>query len=123
MARRAKTALKKQAAVPTRAPVMGLDFGTSSVRAVVVDALTGQALSSVAKDYPHGVNGVIVSASNPHLARQDPQDYGDAMQKAMRAAMNKARIKHKMNPATLRAVGVSATGSTPIPMNNRTAIG
>jgi L-ribulokinase len=101
---------------------MGLDFGTSSVRALVVDAFTGETLGSAAANYPHGVDGVVTSKTDPHLARQDPLDYRDAREKAMRSALSQARRSHKVEPSTLRAIGVSATGSTPIPMRNRAAL-
>jgi L-ribulokinase len=124
MGKSAKKAAKKASTKVARAPVLGLDFGTSGVRALVVDALSGEALGSVEKPYQHGVNGVITSKSDPHLARQDPQDYGDAMRAAIRSALNQARIKHKMDPESIRGVGTSATGSTPIPFTQgRIALG
>src|SRR5262245_23900460 len=119
-----KPAKAKASRAPvTRAPVLGLEFGTSSARALVVDALTGETLGSAEAKYPHGVDGVITSKTDPHLARQDPQDYTDARLKALRSALSLAKRSHKVDPSTIRGVGVSATGSTPIPLNGRTAVG
>jgi L-ribulokinase len=113
----------KPTPAPKRAPVIGLDFGTSSVRALIVDANTGETLGSAAATYKHGTDGVITSPTDPHLARQDPLDYTDARLQAVQSALKQAQRAHSIDPTTIRAIGVSATGSTPVPMSGRAAIG
>lgn len=102
---------------PTPAPVLALDFGTAAVRALIVDAHSGRTLGSAAAAYPHGTDGVLSSPSNPHLARQQPRDYIDAMIIATRDALSQAQRDHALAPASIRAIGVDATGSTPIPVD------
>ena len=52
-----------------RAFTIGLDYGTNSVRAVVVDCADGTMVGAHVFDYPSGDHGVIVDARDPHLAR------------------------------------------------------
>lgn len=99
-------------------PVLGLDFGTSAVRALIVDAADGRALGSAAADYAHGMGGVIGAPGDPHLARQHPADYIDSMAAAVRGAVAQAR-ESGFDPAGLRGIGIDATGSTPIPVDSR----
>ncbi len=58
---------------------IGLDFGTESVRAVVVDVSNGQELGMAVCRYPHGVIDRILPASGkplpPGWALQHPNDY------------------------------------------------
>lgn len=49
---------------------IGMDFGTNSCRAVLVDIADGRELASKVFLYPSGDYGVIVDPSDPHLARQ-----------------------------------------------------
>ncbi len=97
-------------------PVLGIDFGTSSVRAAVVETEGGQVLGSASAEYARGEGGVILSSSDPHLARQHPGDYLEAMATAVRAAVEQARDAGT-EPVSLRGIGVDATGSTPIPVD------
>jgi L-ribulokinase len=62
---------------------IGLDFGTASVRALVVRLSDGAEIGMGEFAYPHGENGVLHS-SNSHLARQHPQDYLDGMTATIR---------------------------------------
>ena len=53
---------------------IGLDYGTNSVRAVVVNTVNGKEVASSAWKYEHGCDGILLS-DDPNLARQDPADY------------------------------------------------
>ena len=48
---------------------IGLDFGTNSVRAIVVDTANGNECGSAVFNYPHGDMGVVIDAKDPHVAR------------------------------------------------------
>ena len=48
---------------------IGLDYGTNSVRALVVDVTNGRELGTAVWNYKHGNEGVILSR-DPNLARQ-----------------------------------------------------
>ena len=58
-----------------RACTIGIDFGTNSVRALVVDCADGRELGTAVFDYPSGEQGVLLDPRDPHLARQNPADY------------------------------------------------
>jgi L-ribulokinase len=93
---------------------IGLDFGTNAMRAVVVDAADGTEVGSASFSYPHGAMGVLEDPRNPHQARQHPADYLAGIRSAVPEALRQA------GPDADRRVvglGVDATGSTPIPLD------
>ena len=53
---------------------IGLDYGTNSVRALIVNVANGAEVSAAVWTYAHGNQGVIL-ARDPNLARQHPADY------------------------------------------------
>ncbi len=90
--------------------VIGLDFGTDSVRAVVVNALNGEEISSSAHYYERWKEGNYCDAAKNQY-RQHPLDYLEAMTKVVRASLVDAP------PGTADSVvGMSfdTTGSTPV---------
>jgi len=97
---------------------IGLDFGTNSVRAVILDIEEGIEIADAICNYPSGVDGIIVDSRNPHLARQNPSDYNVSMEKSVREAVKKAKgSKKAFNPGKVIGVGVDTTGSTPLPVD------
>jgi L-ribulokinase len=54
---------------------LGVDFGTNSVRALVVRRSDGAEFGSRVVDYPSGAQGVLVDPKDGLLARQHPGDY------------------------------------------------
>lgn len=98
---------------------LGLDFGTQSARALVIDADTGAEIASAASDYAHGV---ITGKSGE--ARQHPLDYERALEVCARAALDEAERTAKTTGfarAEVVAIGIDATGSTPLPLDSRGA--
>ena len=59
---------------------LGLDFGTNSCRALIVDLDNGNEISAYVFSYPSGDKGVITDVNNPNLARQNPSDYISAIE-------------------------------------------
>ena len=57
---------------------IGLDYGTNSVRALIVDTANGREVATSVWNYEHGEAGVILSR-DPNLARQHPADYSKAL--------------------------------------------
>ena len=51
---------------------IGLDYGTQSVRALVVDVRTGAEAGTGGSPYRSGDGGVYVDPNDPDLARQEP---------------------------------------------------
>lgn len=94
---------------------IGLDFGTNSVRAVVVDVANGSEAGSGVHEYEHGETGILLS-KDPNLARQHPADYVKGLEVSVRGALRQARRKARaFRPADVIGIGVDTTGSTPLP--------
>jgi len=96
---------------------IGLDYGTNSVRAVVVDVAGGREVGTAVWNYTHGACGVILSG-DPNLARQHPADYVRGTEAALRRALAAARRTIKgFKPGQVIGIGVDTTGSTPLPVD------
>jgi len=99
---------------------IGLDFGTESVRSVLLDIEAGIVIADSVSLYPSGTNGVILDAKNPHLARQNPADYHECLVKVVRDVVKKAGTKNrKFNPSKIIGIGIDTTGSTPLPVDEK----
>ncbi|MEQ1822525.1 MAG: ribulokinase [Fimbriimonadaceae bacterium] len=92
---------------------LGVDYGTNSVRALVVDIATGEELGTGIWPYATGEQGVWLDPKDPHLARQHPLDYANGFYEAVSMALEASGV----NPADIIGIGVDTTGSTPIPVN------
>jgi len=99
------------------AHTIGIDYGTNSVRAVVVDCDDGRTVGSHVFDYPSGEQGVLLSPKDPHLARQNPADYLEGLRVAVAAALDAAEAVPGFSRDRVIGIGVDTTGSTPLPIN------
>ncbi len=98
---------------------IGLDYGTNSVRAVVVNVANGHEVGSAVWNYEQGTDGVILG-SDPNLARQHPGDYVKGTETTVRRALAAAKRTQKgFQPGDVIGVGVATTGSTPLPVDER----
>lgn len=101
----------------TRRFALGLDYGTNSVRALLVDVSTGEEAVSAVWNYAQGTNGVILSR-DPHLARQHPEDYVRGAEETVKKVLSAAKRQVKgFTPDQIIGLGVDTTGSTPIPVD------
>ena len=96
---------------------IGLDFGTNSVRALLVAAATGEEVATSVFDYPSGEKGVILDDRNPDLARQHPKDYLDGTVAVVRDVLAQAAERGDFSPEQVIGIGVDTTGSTPLPVD------
>jgi L-ribulokinase len=97
---------------------LGLDYGTNSVRSLLVDLADGREVGSTVFDYPSGEMGILLDDKDPHLARQNPQDYLDGLVAVVRGALRQAAdTVPGFDPAQVVGIGVDTTGSTPIPVD------
>ena len=96
---------------------VGLDYGTNSVRAIVVDTRDGTEVGQGVFPYRHGDMGVVTDARDPHLARQHPEDYLDGAVESVRAALAEAEQAVPGCAKQVVGIGVDTTGSTPIPVD------
>ncbi len=97
---------------------LGLDFGTNSCRALLVDVANGRELATHVYPYPSGRDGVIVDAADPNLARQNPADYIKGIEATIKGVLKKAKSARKnFNPSDVVGIGVDTTGSSPMPVD------
>lgn len=95
--------------------VIGVDFGTLSGRAVLVDSRDGTEVAMNVFDYPHGVIDTTVPGTNkplpPDWALQHPQDYLDVFAHTIPAVLKQSGI----NADQVVGLAVDFTASTPLP--------
>src|SRR6185295_18211673 len=90
--------------------VIGIDFGTDSVRTIVVNVFTGEEAASSLFEYPRWKAGLYSNTSHNQF-RQHPQDFLEGLEHGIRACLqnlNKEQIKN------IRGIGIDSTGSTPV---------
>lgn len=95
---------------------LGVDYGTGSVRSVLFDIADGSEIASSVYEYPTGVDGVVVDPSDHLLARQNPADYIEGLFQTLRETVAKGLLEG-FDPSLLAGIGVDATSSTPIPVD------
>ncbi|HNQ72405.1 MAG TPA: ribulokinase [Verrucomicrobiota bacterium] len=96
---------------------IGLDYGTNSVRALVVNTANGQEVATAVWKYQHGTDGVMLS-HDPNLARQHPADYVRGAAITLKQVVQIARKKVRgFKPEQVIGLGVDTTGSTPLPVD------
>jgi L-ribulokinase len=96
---------------------LGLDFGTASVRALVVETRTGRERGSAVAEYPHGVLDAALPGSGKKLpadwALQHPGDYLESIEKAVPAALEAAGVPG----AAVVGIGIDFTSCTVLPVD------
>jgi len=96
---------------------LGIDYGTNSVRALVVRCADGAELGSCVFNYPSGQQGVLLDPKDHHLARQHPGDYLVGLEKSVRGALAAAKKVRGFDARKVIGIGVDTTGSSPIPVD------
>ncbi|MFZ0034618.1 MAG: ribulokinase [Sedimentisphaerales bacterium] len=97
---------------------IGLDYGTNSIRCLVVDVTNGNELGSAIYNYETGEAGIILDPSDHNLARQNPADYVKGMEVTLKKAILQAkRTVKKFDVGQIIGIGVDTTGSTPMPVD------
>jgi len=96
---------------------IGVDYGTNSVRVVLVDTGDGTEVASEVYDYPSGKAGILLDPKDPNLARQSPADYSHGFFAAVPAALKAARKVKGFDAGRVVGIGIDTTGSTPIPVD------
>lgn len=96
---------------------IGLDYGTNSVRTIIVNVANGREVAAAVWNYSQGTEGVILSR-DPSLARQHPADYVTGAEITIKKALAAAkRTVRGFQPDQVIGIGVDTTGSTPIPVD------
>ena len=96
---------------------VGVDFGTESGRATLVDVATGAELATSAYEYQNGVIDEHLPAPDddvrlePDWALQDPQDYIRTFQIAVPSVLSQSGV----DPADVIGIGIDFTACTMLP--------
>ena len=99
---------------------IGLDYGTNSVRCVIVATADGRELGTCVYEYPTGEAGILLDASDHNLARQNPVDYLRGAEVTIAGAMAEAKqAEPSFDPQAVVGLGVDTTGSTPLPVDGQ----
>lgn len=96
---------------------LGIDYGTNSVRALIVDCSDGSELGTCVVNYPSGTQGILLHPAQPHLARQHPGDYLAGLEQSVIGALAQAAENAGFSAAAVIGIGVDTTGSSPIPVD------
>lgn len=93
--------------------VIGVDFGTDSVRSAVFDTSNGNEISSSVFEYPRWKKGKYCNPDKNQF-RQHPSDYIEGLESTIRKVVNDAGSEIA---AKIVAISVDTTGSTPVAVN------
>jgi L-ribulokinase len=98
-----------------RSWVIGIDFGTDTVRTIVVDAFSGEEAASSLFVYPRWKAGLY---SNPsaYQFRQHPLDYLEGLEFGILECLEQLSPELRKN---IIGIGVDTTGSTPVAVNKQ----
>ena len=96
---------------------LGIDYGTNSVRALLVRCSDGAEVGSCVVNYPSGQQGILLDAKDHHLARQHPGDYLFGLEKSVKGALAQAKKVKGFSASAVVGIGVDTTGSSPIPVD------
>ncbi len=94
---------------------IGVDFGTESGRAMIVDVADGRELASAVQVYANGVIDEKLPGTNirlePDWALQDPNDYLETLKKTIPAVLKESGV----DPADVIGLGIDFTACTMLP--------
>jgi L-ribulokinase len=89
--------------------VIGIDYGTDSVRSALIEAVSGKELANDVCYYPRWARGKYCDPS-ANAFRQHPLDYVEGLEESVKGALKKAGRGAGRKVA---AIGIDTTGSTP----------
>lgn len=96
---------------------IGLDYGTLSCRAILVDVSTGEEIATSTLDYPHSVLDEYLPDKTTRLAHdwalQHPQDYLDVLSHVVPEVLKRGKVV----PADVIGLGVDFTSCTILPID------
>ena len=96
---------------------IGVDYGTQSGRAVLVEVETGKELASAVKVYPHGVMDEYLPDGKtklaPDFALQHPQDYLDVLKETIPTILKEANV----NSEDVIGIAIDFTACTMLPID------
>lgn len=93
--------------------VIGIDYGTDSVRSIIVNAATGEEVASSVFYYPRWKDALYCNPSINQF-RQHPLDYIEGLEQTIHQCLQQAGETVAKN---IKAISVDTTGSTPVAVN------
>ena len=93
--------------------VIGVDYGTDSVRSVLIDAANGHEMSHAVFTYPRWKKGLYCDPTINQF-RQNPLDYLEGLEATIRGCLKNAP---SVSPEDIKGICVDTTGSTPVAIN------
>jgi L-ribulokinase len=93
-----------------RSWVIGTDFGTDSVRTIVVDTHTGEVTASALFEYPRWKAGLYCNSAVNQF-RQHPLDYLEGLENTIQTCLLQLNSEQRRS---IRGIGIDTTGSTPV---------
>jgi L-ribulokinase len=94
----------------TKKYVIGIDYGTDSVRSVVVDTGNGEIVGTSVFEYPRWKKGLFCDPSINQF-RQHPLDYTEGLEQSVKGALHELAAEVVNNVV---GITVDTTGSTPV---------
>lgn len=94
--------------------VIGVDYGTDSVRSVIVDATNGQEIAASVYFYPRWKKALYCDAPLNQF-RQHPLDYTEGLEFTIKECIKEA--SGKIDPKNIKAISIDTTGSSPVAVN------
>jgi L-ribulokinase len=95
--------------------VMGVDYGTDSVRSIIADAGNGKEISSAVFKYPRWNDGLFCNPSINQF-RQHPLDYVEGLEQTIKQCIS---LAGKTVAENIKAISIDTTGSTPVAVNEQ----
>ncbi len=89
--------------------VIGIDYGTDSVRALIVDAYTGAKVGESVFYYPRWTKGMYCIPEKNQF-RQHPLDYIEGLESSVKGALTNSPVG---TAEKVRGISIDTTGSTP----------
>src|ERR1700679_3743523 len=96
--------------------VVGVDFGTDSVRSIIVDASNGKEIASSIFHYPRWRDSLYCIPSKNQF-RQHPLDYIEGLEHSIKNCIKMAG--GQSIASNIKAISIDTTGSTPIAVNQQ----
>ena len=93
--------------------VIGVDYGTDSVRSVILNTANGDEVASSVFYYPRWRDGLFCEPAKNQF-RQHPLDYVEGLESTIKDCLHKAGATVAAN---VKAISVDTTGSTPVAVN------
>ena len=95
--------------------VIGVDFGTDSARAIIVDTKNGNVISSAVSYFKRWKEGKYCNPKK-NIFRQHPLDYIESLEACLKECLKNISEEKRLG---VRAISIDSTGSTPVAIDKQ----